>query len=183
MMTVRQKTFLDLLARAEGTQNHPLTQNNGYDVIVSGDPEALVAAYSGKIQAEVGEEVFTIYAYHPFATGRPAKVVRLLPKRLTSTASGRYQLELKWWRAYSAMLDLKDFSPASQDAVALRQISERHALAEIDGGNIQAAIEACSNIWASLPGNNYGQPQKAMSQLLEWYQELLVANQSPLSPA
>ena len=52
---------------------------------------------------------------------------------------------------------LKDFSPKSQDAVALQQIKERGALPMIDRGDIRQAIDCCSNIWASLPGAGYGQ--------------------------
>ena len=51
----------------------------------------------------------------------------------------------------------KDFSPKSQDAVALQQIKERGALPMIDRGDIRQAIDRCSNIWASLPGAGYGQ--------------------------
>ena len=51
----------------------------------------------------------------------------------------------------------KDFSPKSQDAVALQQIKERGALPMIDRGDIRQA-DCCSNIWASLPGAGYGQP-------------------------
>ena len=54
-------------------------------------------------------------------------------------------------------LGLKDFSPKSQDAVALQQIKERGALPMIDRGDIRQAIDRCSNIWASLPGAGYGQ--------------------------
>ena len=53
-------------------------------------------------------------------------------------------------------LGLKDFSPKSQDAVALQQIKERGALPMIDRGDIRQAIDRCSNIWASLPGAGYG---------------------------
>ena len=42
---------------------------------------------------------------------------------------------------------LKDFSPKSQDAVALQQIKERGALPMIDRGDIRQAIDRCSNIW------------------------------------
>lgn len=52
--------FLDMLAVSEGTANHTLTKNRGYDVIVTG--------LDGK------PEIFTDYSDHPFAHGRPAKV-------------------------------------------------------------------------------------------------------------
>ena len=46
----------------------------------------------------------------------------------------------------------EDFSPKSQDAVALQQIKERGALPMIDRGDIRQAIDRYRNIWASLPG-------------------------------
>ena len=136
------KAFLDLIAWSEGTSTSPVTQTQGYDVIVTGVD---------------GPAVFTDYSDHPFADGRAPVVVRRNPL-LTSTACGRYQLLLRWWNAYKAMLELTDFSPASQDAVAIEQIKERGGLEKIESGDIEGAIAACSNIWASLPGNGYGQP-------------------------
>ena len=59
--------------------------------------------------------------------------------------------------AHRKQFGLKDFSPKSQDAVALQQIKERGALPMIDRGDIRQAIDRCSNIWASLPGAGYGQ--------------------------
>ena len=87
-----------------------------------------------------------------------------------SSAAGRYQLLARYWRVYKEQLELKDFSPQSQDAVALRQIEERQAIDKIISGDVQGAIEACSNIWASFPGNSYGQGGKSMDELLEKYQ-------------
>ena len=51
-----------------------------------------------------------------------------------------------WWDAYRKQSGLKDFSPKSQDAVALQQIKERGALPMIDRGDIRQAIDRCSNI-------------------------------------
>ena len=99
----QRKAFLDMLAWSEGTDNgRQKTRNHGYDVIVGG-------------------ELFTDYSDHP------RKLVTLNPK-LKSTAAGRYQLLSRWWDAYRKQLGLKDFSPKSQDAVALQQIKERGAL-------------------------------------------------------
>lgn len=128
----QRKAFLDMLAWSEGTDNgRQPTKNHGYDVIVGGS-------------------LFTCYADHP------RKLVTLNPK-LKSTAAGRYQLLARYWDAYRKQLGLNDFSPTSQDAVALQQIKERGALPLIDHGDIRQAIDRCSNIWASLPGAGYGQ--------------------------
>lgn len=103
VLNSQRKAFLDMLAWSEGTDNgRQPTRNHGYDVIVGG-------------------ELFTDYSDHP------RKLVTLNPK-LKSTAAGRYQLLSRWWDAYRKQLGLKDFSPKSQDAVALQQIKERGAL-------------------------------------------------------
>ena len=114
--------------------------NHGYDVIVGG-------------------ELFTDYSDHP------RKLVTLNPK-LKSTGAGRYQLLSRWWDAYRKQLGLKDFSPKSQDAVALQQIKERGALPMIDRGDIRQAIDRCGNIWASLPGAGYGQFEHKADSLI-----------------
>lgn len=150
------RAFLDLIAFSEGTSTHPLTKNDGYDVIVSGVD---------------GAHIFSDYSDHPFAAGQPHIVIRRAPL-LVSSAAGRYQLELKWWRIYRAQLGLKDFSPASQDAVALQQIRERKAIPMILAGHVDQAIAACSNIWASFPGNTYAQGGKSMETLLAKYSSL-----------
>lgn len=142
----QRKAFLDMLAWSEGTDNgRQPTKNRGYDVIVGGS-------------------LFTDYSDHP------RKLVTLNPK-LKSTAAGRYQLLARYWDAYRKQLGLKDFSPASQDAVALQQIKERRALDLIDAGDIRQAIDRCSNIWASLPGAGYGQFEHKADNLIAKFKE------------
>lgn len=138
----QRKAFLDMLAWSEGTDKpgQP-TKNHGYDVIVGGS-------------------LFSNYADHP------RKLVSLPKLGIKSTAAGRYQLLAKWWDAYRKQLGLKDFSPESQDLVALQQIKERGALTLIDEGDIRQAIDRCSNIWASLPGAGYGQFEHKVDNLL-----------------
>jgi muramidase (phage lysozyme) len=155
-MISKLKSFLDLIAFSEGTSIHPLTQNDGYDVIVTGVD---------------GPKIFTDYSDHPFAHGGFV-TVRLVPL-LQSSAAGRYQVLARYWNAYKAMLKLPDFGPQSQDAVAIQQIRERKALPMIEAGDVQGAIKACSNIWASFPGNTYAQAGgHSMEALLEKHQEL-----------
>ena len=94
-----------MLAWSEGTDNgRQKTRNHGYDVIVGG-------------------ELFTDYPI-------TRKLVTLNSK-LKSTGAGRYQL-LSVGGCLPYSLAWKDFSPKSQDAVALQQIKERGALPMID---------------------------------------------------
>lgn len=156
-MDPKLKTFLDLIAFSEGTSTSPITIDDGYDVIVSGIH---------------GPSIIHTYLDHPFALGGGI-IVRLGPPELVSTAAGRYQVLARYWRAYKAQLRLPDFSPDSQDKVALQQIAERKAFPLIEAGNIETAINLCSNIWASFPGNTYGQGGKSMTVLLAKYAEFL----------
>ena len=137
--------FLDMLAWSEGT-DHPRqrTRDQGYDVIVGG------ALFEG-------------YADHP------RKLVPLPRLGIKSTAAGRYQLLSRYYDAYKQTLGLRDFSPLSQDLIALQQIRERRALPDIQAGRIPAAIEKCRNIWASLPGAGYGQHEHKLESLIAHY--------------
>jgi lysozyme len=92
---------------------------------------------------------------------------------LQSTAAGRYQLLHRWYPAYCAQLGLKDFFPASQDAIAVQQMKEHKAVSMVEAGDIAGAIAACSAIWASFPGNSYGQGGHSLETLVAKYQELL----------
>ena len=158
-MNQNRKAFLDTIAFAEGTDPSPASKNKGYDVIVIG--------------IDGVHEVFTDYSTHPFANGRPSKVIN--SKGLTSNASGRYQFMLRDWKHYRETLGLANptdypdgaFGPAAQDAWAIQLIRERGALPLIDLGQIELAIQRVSNLWASLPGANYAdQPMRPMGRLI-----------------
>ena len=155
------KAFLDLIAWSEGTSTSPITQNDGYDVIVSGVD---------------GLHRMIDYDDHPFAPQykRQPVIVRRVPL-LESTAAGRYQLLYRYWTVYRAELHLSNFAPVNQDAVALKQAQERGALTLVMNDAVDQAIAACSNIWASFPNNSYGQGGKSMAELLSKYAELLAA--------
>ena len=139
--------FLSMLAWSEGTDNgRQPTNDRGYDVLVGGG-------------------LFRGYADHP-------RVVVDLPRlKIQSTAAGRYQLLRRYYDAYKKTLGLKDFAPLSQDLIALQQIRERRALPLIQAGKIPEAIKAVRNIWASLPGAGYGQPEHKLSDLLAVYRK------------
>jgi muramidase (phage lysozyme) len=146
-MTPNQKAFLDMIAHSEIGPELLAVSDNGYNVLVGATPKHPL--------------LFDSYATHP----------NILNKALNSTAAGRYQLLYRFYVAYVHTLKLPDFSPTSQDAIALQQIKERRAFDDIEAGNITSAITKCSNIWASLPGNNYGQHVNAIASLQDAYTE------------
>lgn len=136
-----RKAFLDMIAISEGTAG---LGDNGYNVMVGG-------------------RLFDSYADHPRIK------VHLPNLKIYSSAAGRYQLLSRYWDAYRKQLKLVDFSPASQDAVALQQIRERGALGSIDAGRFDHAVQKCKNIWASLPGAGYGQHENDLDYLRSVY--------------
>ena len=124
--------------------------NHGYDVIVGG-------------------ELFTDYSDHP-------QTCHAKPKTQINRRPDTASFFSRWWDAYRKQLGLKDFSPKSQDAVALQQIKERGALPMIDRGDIRQAIDRCSNIWASLPGAGYGQFEHKADSLIAKFKEAGAGN-------
>ena len=135
------KAFLDTLAFSEGTSK--LGHNNGYDVIVGGT-------------------FFTSYADHPH------KLIKL-NENLSSTAAGRYQLLARYYDVYKKQLNLPDFSPASQDAIAIQQIKECNAYNDVIAGRFYIAVQKCAHIWASLPGAGYNQHENKIENLKQAY--------------
>lgn len=134
-------SFLDMIAFSEGTLDHG---DDGYNIIV-------------------GYKQFDDYSNHP-------NVLVDLGRGLKSTAAGRYQVLYRIYAAYKKQLKLKDFSPESQDKIAIQLIKECAALDDIENGRIQKAIYLCASRWASLPGNNYGQKQNLIHHLIAQYE-------------
>lgn len=144
-MTPNQKAFLDMLAYSELGQKLLIASDNGYNVLVGSTPAM--------------PRLFASYADHP------RQLIDLPRLGIKSTAAGRYQLLARYFDAYKKQLGLKDFSPASQDAIALQQIRERKALDDIEAGSFTSAVAKCRNIWASLPGAGYGQNEHSLDYL------------------
>lgn len=140
--------FLDMLAWGEGTSISRHTKDDGYDVVVGGIDSP---------------NTFSDYGTHPNI------LVQVNSKGLKSTAAGRYQLLNRYYRPYADLLGLRDFSPLAQDKIALQQIKEQRAMDDVKAGRIEAAIKKCSTIWASLPGNTYGQPHHTVFDLIGVY--------------
>jgi muramidase (phage lysozyme) len=146
-MTSNIKAFLDMIATSEGTALIP-NSDNGYKVIVGSTSSKPILMAS--------------YADHP------RKLIKI-NSTLSSTAAGRYQVLARYYDAYKKLLELPDFSPASQDAIAIEQIKERRAIPLIVNGDIAGAIARCGNIWASLTGSTYGQHTHTLEFLTSAY--------------
>lgn len=152
-MTPNQKAFLDMIAVSEIGRKMLDMTDNGYNVIVGSTPDQLVLF--PVLQGGAPD-----YSDHP----------RRFNAVLHSTAAGRYQQLSHNYDVYKMRLSLPDFSPASQDAIALQQIKECRAFDDIEDGNFEDAVGKCAHIWASLPGAGYGQHENKMAALQEAYE-------------
>ena len=137
--------FLDTIASSEIGASMLALTDNGYNVLVGSTPGNLLT--------------FPSYVAHP----------NILNAKLDSTAAGRYQ-ELHMNAVnYTKSLKLADFGPLSQDKIALEQIKECGALADIDAGNFAQALALVAHIWASFPGASYGQHENTVASLQAAY--------------
>jgi muramidase (phage lysozyme) len=148
-LSANMRAFLSTIAYSEGTDNgRQPTSDHGYDVVVGGS-------------------LFTDYSDHP------RKLVRLKSLGISSTAAGRYQVLKRYYDHYKAQLKLPDFSPASQDRIAIQLIRECGAFADIEEGRIETALHKCRSRWASLPGAGYGQHEYTTEALLDVFKSKL----------
>lgn len=153
-MNVNRRAALDTIGFSEGTITSPITRQLGYDVLVTGI---------------TGPSVFTDFSHHPFEKRAPIVVNHA---GLASTASGKYQILLRYWLASSRAHHFLDFSPYWQDMYVLQAFRERKALELIDAGRFEDFIAAINGLWASLPGKTYvGQQQRPMAWLLVKYKQ------------
>jgi len=106
--------------------------------------------------------------------GHPNQVVNS-KNGLSSAAAGAYQFMPDTWRGVSSKLKLPDFSPGSQDLGALQLIRDRGV--NPDQPLTPQSLNKLAPEWASLPTlkgtSYYGQPVKAVKELLNIYQQNL----------
>jgi muramidase (phage lysozyme) len=137
--------FLIAIATSEGTAD---LGDRGYNVLVG----------------SLLTQVLTFSSYHD----HPRTAIQLSPS-LTSTAAGRYQILARYFDSYKITLNLPDFGPDSQDAIAVRMLNEVGALGDIESGNFASALEKAAGRWASLPGSTLGQHENSLAMLQQAY--------------
>jgi muramidase (phage lysozyme) len=116
----------------------------------------------------VGGKPFNDFSAHP-------NIVGLRTKEGPSTAAGRYQIVKTTYDDVAPKLGIKDFSPESQDRIAIELIRRSGALEDIQKGDYNAAIPKLGRTWASLPSSPYSQPKRSP----EWVQQTLDALITP----
>lgn len=125
----RVKAYLDTIAYAEGTYH-----TQGYESYFGGG-------------------YFSNFKDHP----RVIMCYMSGDKPLCSTAAGRYQVLERTWDRVRKELKLMDFSPKSQDKLAVALIRDMGALQYVLSGKIKHASKLLHRVWASLPDSQYDQ--------------------------
>jgi muramidase (phage lysozyme) len=137
--------FLDLVAFSEIGAKLLAETDDGYNVLVGSLPGHPL--------------LFDSYDRHP----------QVLNHALDSTAAGRYQIIRGTWHGVAGELGLTSFSPENQDRAAIELVRGRGALPYLARDDIRSAIVCCAREWASFPGNDYGQHQNRLDDLLGAY--------------
>lgn len=101
-----------------------------------------------------------------------------------TTAAGAYQITASTWDWIAPQFGLNDFGPTNQDLAAVALIRSRGALELVKEGRILEAIDRCKNVWASLPGSQWGQPTQKLEAALKVYRDHggRVAGEAPTAP-
>lgn len=83
---------------------------------------------------------FTDYSTHPGA-GFGGK----------TTAAGMYQENIETWREMGGSMGLSDFTPETQDLIAVEILRVIKVIENIKSGDISAALDKASHRWSALP--------------------------------
>jgi len=138
-MSPNQQAFLDCIAKCEGTDGP-----DGYRALFGYTPA------NGKVFSNG-------FATHP----RIKTPFRDLDGNTNfSTAAGRYQIIYPTFVRLQAKLKTTDFTPETQDLMALELIDEDGAMPELQSGFLEDALDKCAGTWASLPASHYPQPKR-----------------------
>ena len=124
------------------------------------DTEALqnrnVLAFLRAIRAgesSQGEEAYNMLVYggsfSDFSTH--PKVMKPIPgSKLFTSAAGAYQITYSTWKWLHLLAGVSDFSPRSQDLMAVAYLRKLGALADIVDGNYADAVSKCRDVWEAI---------------------------------
>lgn len=69
----------------------------------------------------------------------------------STTAAGMYQITIATWRQHGGKMGLTDFSPSTQDLIAVEILRSLRVIDNIKSGDIPGAIGPAARTWAALP--------------------------------
>lgn len=149
LKNVNVSAFLMMIRHCEGT-----AAEDGYTYLFGCTPKNKIT--------------FGSFDVHP---NRRAKYTDKSGKKIISTAAGAYQILWGTWKHLKVKYGFTDFTPETQDLMAVALLSEMNCVMKLMSGEFQFALDRANNIWASLPGANVNQPEKKMGECIAWYKQ------------
>ncbi|MGL4458384.1 MAG: glycoside hydrolase family 24 protein, partial [Plesiomonas shigelloides] len=126
--------------------------------------ETIAASEGANYDTIVGGGKFNDYSKHPNRVG-------LITGDGPSTAAGRYQITGSTYRDIAPRLGITDFSPESQDKIAIELLRRNGALDDIINGDFDKAISKLGGTWQGLPsGKSKHQGKRSWNFVREQYQ-------------
>lgn len=91
-----------------------------------------------------------------------------------TSAAGMYQINLVTWKDMGQRMGLADFSPHTQDLIAVEIFRAQKAIEAIVDGDLETALSRCSGRWAALPQGKgkpgrYKQPYAKYEDFADYY--------------
>ena len=129
------RATLDMIAEAEVGRDATRTSDQGYFATFSGK------RYNGDLST------------HPNVYG---SFIGRDGKRHSSNAAGRYQFLKSTYDDLSRRYGFKDFTPRTQDMMAIALMMDVGALDDIMAGQIERALPKLGKRWAALPQSRLG---------------------------
>jgi len=125
-------------------ENEALLANPNVSAFLKAIAEAEGGGYDFKYGAVKGKRNdpwrFTDFSTHP-GPGYGGR----------TTASGMYQITIDTWREHGQKMGLSDFSPKTQDLMAVEILRSIGVIDKIKEGNIAQAMGPAAVKWAALP--------------------------------
>jgi muramidase (phage lysozyme) len=130
-------------------------QEPNYDELIKNPNVRIMLDLIGRAEGAdydtvVGGGKFKDFSSHPKIPVR----IKTKGKSILSNAAGKYQIMGFNWEPYAKRLGLKDFSPESQDKIAVAMLKDRGALNSVLKGDFVNAIKKTKSQWASLPSSD-----------------------------
>lgn len=162
-------------SNVEFRQEARLAENQKYlkNTNVKAFIRAIAAAEGGDYNLKYGGVVgkkndkwkFTDFSSHPGA-GSDGK----------TTAAGMYQINRATWQEMGKKMGLTDFSPSTQDLLAVEILRTIRAIGSIGAGEIESALSKASRRWAALPqgpgkAGRYPQPYMEYDDFVAAYKK------------
>ncbi len=69
----------------------------------------------------------------------------------STTAAGMYQITIDTWRQHGGKMGLTDFTPETQDLIAVEMLRSIGVIDKIKAGDIAGAMPQAARKWAALP--------------------------------